>query len=141
MNMSRAIFSWKSLSFSKLGSTIMGFVALFSTQAQSSTSDTSLGNLTAAHGATSTMLGHVEIRTDEHHIYFSEDGRASDVILIDSSPEGSRIKGLLDEFSNGTEPVRVPVNRTIVADGGAGKHFPSRADRPKGTVDRTEKGK
>lgn len=114
----------------KLSAAMVGLAALFTAGAQADIADprpadgVKDGMRPATRG-----LPEVLVRSDGDRVYISENGTAYDELALRDTPEGARLKRMLDDLNLGPEPIAVPVGRVIVADGGAGVHAPKEAER------------
>jgi hypothetical protein len=139
--MPRAILSFQSALATKLSTAMVGLAALFTAGAQADIADPRPAHGVDGMGPTSRELAQVFIRKDGGKVYISENGTAYRELALRDTPDGVRLKKLLNELDLGSEPMAVPVGRMIVADGGAGVHAPKQAERPKEAEQRSADSK
>ena len=140
--MPRASSSLTSAILAKLGTAMVGFIALFSAGAQADIADRKPPDgVKDDIRPTSRALAQVLVRKDGDKVYVSEDGIAYKELALRDTPDGARLKKLLNELDLGPKPMAVPVGRVIVADGGAGVHAPKDAERPKESQQRSAQSK
>jgi len=138
----RASSSFTSAVLSKLSTAMVGLAALFTAGAQADIADPRpVDGIQDGTGPTSRELSQVLIRKDRGKLYISENGTAYRELALADTPDGTRLKKLLDDLNLGPEPMAVPVGRMVVADGGAGVHAPKRADRPEENEQRSAESK
>jgi hypothetical protein len=125
-----AIPSFQSAVVAKLGMAMVGLAALFTAGAQADIAVPSPADGVDGMGPASQELAQILIRQDGGKVYISENGTAYRELALRDTPDGVRLKKLLNELDLGPEPMAVPVGRMIVADGGAGVHAPKEAERP-----------
>jgi hypothetical protein len=129
--MRRASFSFLFTSIGRLTAAFMSFAALSATQAQASASDpTPSENVRRA-----LTIGEVLVRSDGKSLYLSEDGLAFEELALDGTVEALRLKELSARLNLGPQAVSIPLNRLIVADGGAGVHVSKRTESSHDSTD------
>ena len=139
--MPEAIPSFQSAVVARLSTAMMGLAALFTAGAQADIAKPRPADGVDGMGPTSRELAEVLVRQDGGKLYISEDGTAYRELALRDTPDGVRLKKLLNELDLGPEPMAVPVGRMIVADGGAGVHAPKQAERPKEAEQRSADSK
>ena len=135
---------WSSFSCARilpgLSTVLLGLVGLFATETRANTSAVGPGATSLREpGVRRPNMGQVVIRTDGENICFSDDGATFEA--IDETTDGVRLRELLKRLNIGSEAVVVPVNRVIVADGGAGAHRPKQAEPSKESAEKSTEGK
>jgi hypothetical protein len=114
----------------KLGTAMMALAALFTAGAQAATGEGKApGRLKESINSSTSTIGQVLIRRDGERAYVSENGLTFDELDLNDTDEGRRLTRLLDALNVGSEPVRVPVDRLIVADGGSAIGAVSHSDK------------
>lgn len=140
--MPQASSSFLSAVLTKLSTALVGFAALFTAGAHADIVDQKpVEGVKDGTRRASRELAQVLVRKDGDQVYFSEDGTAYRELALRDTPDGARLKKLLNEMDLGPEAISVPVGRMIVADGGAGVHAPRKADRPKKNEQRSAQSK
>lgn len=73
--------------------------------------------------------GSVSLRTEGGRIFMSERGQPFEELHLAPGPERKELLRYLARLSSGGSAVTVPTNRTIVADGGVGRHMSPPAEK------------
>ena len=129
------------VSLTKLSTVAMSLVAFFAPQTQANTSNRATGASIRGASSASLNTGQVMVRTDGQSLYLSEDGARYEELTLEDTAEGARLQKLLKELRVGSAPVRVPVDRLIVADGGSGAHRPKQADESTASSEKSTGGR
>ena len=127
--MPRPSFSWNWGILSKLGSATIALATLHTADA-STPPATPADGVKDPIGALRVPMGHVLLRREGDTVYISENGVPLEELVL-TSPDGLRLRRLVEELDLANGPVSVPVNRVIIADGGSGIGAATRQARPK----------
>ena len=135
----RLSFNW---TLPKLGTAIMALAAVFTAGAQATTSKgKSPEGLKESVNSATSMIGQVLVRRDGERVYVSENGVTFDELDLNGTDEARRLRTLLDALNIGSDPVRVPVGRLIVADGGSAIGAAMQSDKAQGSDGQAAQGK